>query len=172
MTEMLQVMSEFDQLAEIYRTHAPRRVLEIGVYMGGTLRTWLDGPQIVVAVDNLHLNRDAYPAWTDIGAELIVIQGVSQDSNTIARIREHAPYDFAFIDADHGYGSVKADADTVLPLMAPGGLLAFHDLVSDTGAVYGPGMVVNELEAAGYSVERFIDLEPSPVAHGIGLIRL
>jgi predicted O-methyltransferase YrrM len=36
-------------------------------------------------------------------------------------------YDLAFIDAAHDYESVSADAERAIGLLAPGGLLAFHD---------------------------------------------
>jgi predicted O-methyltransferase YrrM len=172
---MLQVASEFDQLADIYAEMRPTAVLEIGVYQGGTLKVWLercDPDATVVAVDNLHINRDAYAEWTQPGTELVVIEGVSQDSHTIAQMRSHAPYDFIFVDADHGYGCVRADAEVCLPLVARGGVLAFHDLVADDGSVYGPGMVVDELERAGHLVERFVEPGTAPAAHGIGVVWL
>ena len=175
MTEMLQVASEFDQLEALYRELKPSRVLEIGVWQGGTLKVWLDGcdPEAtVVAVDNLHVNREAYYDWKGLATELIVVHGISQDANTVRHMKSYAPYDFIFIDADHGYGSVRADCDNCLPLLAPGGVLAFHDLVAGvTGHTYPPGQVVNELEADGYSVRRFIDHAGSPEAHGIGVVQ-
>jgi predicted O-methyltransferase YrrM len=175
--EQLQVRSEFDHLAATYRNMRPQRVLEIGVWMGGTLRVWLRDcgrSARVVAVDLDHPNRDAYSGWTKYDTSLVVEYGRSQDPNTVTKIQRHAPYDFVFIDGDHGYAAVRADVDVCLPLVSPGGVLAMHDIVGgfDFDGAYGPGIVANELEAAGHPVERIIDPTPNRVAHGIALISL
>jgi len=39
------------------------------------------------------------------------------------------PLDVLFIDGDHSYGGVKADWEMYGPLVAPDGLIAFHDIV-------------------------------------------
>jgi len=38
-----------------------------------------------------------------------------------------SPLAFAFIDGDHSYAGARCDADAVTPLIAEGGILAFHD---------------------------------------------
>lgn len=39
----------------------------------------------------------------------------------------HEQIDFLFLDGDHGYEGVKADADAWLPKLKPGATIAFHD---------------------------------------------
>ncbi len=39
--EVLQVPSELARMVVLYRERKPRRVLEIGVWQGGTLREWI-----------------------------------------------------------------------------------------------------------------------------------
>lgn len=43
---------------------------------------------------------------------------------------------FLFIDADHSYAGVKADFETWFPLVAPGGIVAFHDYSMVDGDVH------------------------------------
>jgi predicted O-methyltransferase YrrM len=38
------------------------------------------------------------------------------------------PIDFLFIDGDHTYAGVKRDFEMYGALVAPGGLIAFHDI--------------------------------------------
>lgn len=51
----------------------------------------------------------------------------------------------AFIDADHSYEATRADTNLLLPLMAPDGVLVFHD----TACYVGVSRVVGEVLAAG-----------------------
>ena len=58
-----QVTAELDRAVTLYRRKRPQRVLEIGVWYGGTLRNWLDhavNDATVVAVDIAHVNPAAY----------------------------------------------------------------------------------------------------------------
>jgi predicted O-methyltransferase YrrM len=174
--EVLQVQSELDEMADLYDQLAPSRVLEVGVWQGGTLREWLTlgNPDLLVAVDLTHPNEDEYRLWRYLRIDLHVIHGNSWDEHVKAQVREHAPYDWAFIDADHGPVGVRNDTDLVLPLMRPGGILAFHDIVAGSGyqGEYAPATVVNELERAGYTVDRIIDAAPHPEAHGIAIVHI
>jgi cephalosporin hydroxylase len=56
---------------------------------------------------------------------------------------------FVFIDADHSFGSVKADIAAWLPRMKPGGLLAGHDFMPDQF----PGVVQAVMELPAYEVQ-------------------
>lgn len=55
---------------------------------------------------------------------------------------------FAFVDGDHAYESAKADFELVRGLMAPGGIIAFHD----AHLFEGVQRVVREAEGAGFAV--------------------
>ena len=175
MIEVLQVETEFAQLSALYQKVSPAGVLEIGTYQGGTLREWLihGDPLRVVAVDIDHVNPELYEEWRQPHTFLQVITGDSHSPEVRAQIEEFAPYDWAFIDGDHGDHGVRPDADFVLPLMRPGGHLVFHDLVGDrTQSSYAPGQVVDALENQGYEVMRFIDRFYDSSAHGIGVVRI
>ena len=45
--------------------------------------------------------------------------------------------DFLFIDGDHSYDGVKKDFEMYSPLLAPGGMIAFHDIVDGPEASVG-----------------------------------
>lgn len=177
MIATLQVDKEIDKVAElVYHMH-PGRVLEIGTYQGGTLKRWLENcaaNATVVAVDAYHVNPELYATWKRPYTSIIRIDGVSQDAHIQARIRDLAPYDFVFIDGDHGYNCVKADVHFCLPLVNKGGILAMHDIVGPDGGRYDPGTVLDELEIAGYRVDRIVETpqEGYDGAHGIGIVRL
>jgi len=130
---MLQHEREFTELLDLYRQRAPKRVLEVGTYHGGTLYHWLQNAHpgtIVVSVDH-HVNADnrhLYPDWTRPDVTLNVISGDSTDPFTAASAAAYAPYDWVFIDADHHDASVRADWKLYGALAAAGGVVVFHDI--------------------------------------------
>ncbi len=144
---IFQWTSEFESLLALYRKLAPRRVLEIGTYHGGTLYHWLQnaqpGTQITsvdsyqVGVDNRHLYRD----WAPKGVQLSVICGDSSAKTTVESVSARAPFDWVFIDAGHYYHEVKADWDNYLPFVDSGGVVCFHDILP-------PNEVHPEIEVA------------------------
>lgn len=124
--------TEFAQLLALYEERAPKRVLEIGTYEGGTLYHWLKGrPDLVVTVDDFRMgadNRVLYDEWVEPGTRLEVIAADSQEPDTVARVAGFAPFDWCFIDADHSYHGVCSDWINYGPLVSPGGVVAFHDI--------------------------------------------
>lgn len=174
--EFLQVASEFAPVESIYRRLAPTRILEIGCWDGGTLKVWLEhcGPNAtVVAVDPAHRNPDAYPGWTKPDTNLVVINGYSQEHNVIGRVSEYAPFDWVFIDGDHANDPVRSDVRSFMPMVNQGGHMLLHDITPERGsASTPPGVVLDELEADGYRVERFEELNGDPWTHGIGVVYL
>jgi predicted O-methyltransferase YrrM len=108
-------------------------VLELGAGDGGTLYHWLteapDGA-LIVAIDDRHRNRNLYRGWgPEHGTvELAVVTGDTRSPNARASAAHHAPYDWLFIDADHHELPVRLDWQAYGPLVAPGGIVAFHDI--------------------------------------------
>lgn len=141
---MLQHHAEFQQLLDLYRTRRPERVLEVGVGEGGTLYHWLQhaspGAQ-VVALDDRHLNRGAYPDWVPTSVELITITGSSHDPDVIVDAAEHRPYDWIFLDADHRDHAVRSDWRHFSAMAAPDSAIALHDIAPSTD----PTIYVDEL---------------------------
>lgn len=173
--EVLQIPSELEQMVALYRKHKPKRVLEIGCWDGGTLRVWLTDayPTVVVAVDPEHRNPEAYEGWRRPRTKLHIGNGFSQSADMVALIREYAPYDWVFVDGDHGYAAVRADVDLCLPLVQSGGVLLLHDITPSTvEETPGPLQVFQELQDQGYRTDEFTVAERFPWTAGIGVVYL
>jgi predicted O-methyltransferase YrrM len=168
---------EFTQLLDVYRELAPRRVLEVGTFHGGTLYHWLtNAPEgsTVVTVDSYAAgvdNRHLYGDWVPDGVSLQVIAGKSAAENTVTQAKAWAPYDFIFIDAGHYYTEVRADWDAYLPLAQKGAVVAFHDILTHSEH---PEIEVGRLWAEikqDFETEEII-ADPEASWGGIGLVRL
>jgi len=177
-TPVFQRPGEAERLFALYTERAPKRVLEIGVYHGGTLKQWLQRgkPERVVAVD-LFLPRYDCRAkaaqWAKAaGVELFTPQGSSHDPALIDDVAELGPYDWIYIDADHSYQAVAADWRNYAPLCAPGGVVLFHDIVACP--VRHPEMGVPQLWAelkAAYRTTEMVDDYTAKWA-GLGVVWL
>lgn len=135
---------EFMKLLDLYRTRQPLKVLEVGTGYGGTLYYWLKeaAPEsIVVAVDSYSKNewygsdkdnRKLYDEWVSqskVGM-LTVVAGNCQDPEILAQVNQQGPYDWIFIDAGHKTWETLLDWNNYKEMVAPGGLMAFHDIIS------------------------------------------
>jgi hypothetical protein len=60
-----------------------------------------------------------------------VLCPLKMDSEKAAALFEDGSVDFAFLDADHGYESVKRDLHAWFPKVKPRGLLAGHDYLNN-----------------------------------------
>lgn len=172
--EVLQVASELEQMRRLYQDEKPRRVLEIGCWDGGTLREWLTYgyPELVVAVDLEHSNREAYETWRQPNTALHIYTGSSLLPEQQQAINRHAPYDWALIDGDHSDHGVRTDFDTVLPNMRAGGLVLLHDITPAAGSSDCPvGRLFGEL-GERFETWEFADPAPAPWTRGIGVVRV
>jgi len=130
---------------------------------------------VVVAVDLEHVNRGYYDEWRNPNTELFLYTGQSQDPPQVAAIQAHAPYDWVFIDGDHGEWGVSTDVETCLPLVREGGLMLLHDVEAGTdfgGDMYPPREELQKLAAQGYETWEWVDPERMGWAHGIGVVQL
>lgn len=131
---------EFETLLKLYRELAPKRVLEVGTYTGGTLWWWLqesapgativsvdtyDGANFAQQVDN----RALYPDWTLPDTKLVVLEGDSRKPRIRSKILEHGPFDWVFLDGDHLYKSAKSDWENYGRGARAGGVVVFHDIL-------------------------------------------
>jgi predicted O-methyltransferase YrrM len=133
---ILQWEAEFAVLLALYRLIAPSDVLEIGTYHGGTLYHWLQNSIAdthIVSVDSYAVgvdNRHLYDEWNVNGCDLRVIAGDSHDPSTVNAVGAYGQFDFVLIDAGHFYKEVKRDWELYRPMVRPGGLMCFHDILT------------------------------------------
>lgn len=144
--ETFQTPFELERMLALFAEKRPKKVLEIGSWQGGTLWHWLQIAKVVVSVDDVMRCADAWRQWAaEAGSKLHLLQGFSQDEDVIERASALGPYDFMLIDGDHTYDAVKADWDNYRPMMAPGGIMLFHDILPRPG--YGVDTVWQEIKA-------------------------
>ncbi len=168
--------AELDQVRDLYNERKPRAVLEIGVWHGGTLKVWLTNgaPELVVAVDPVHLNPHEYESWRFPDTQLVVVHGAAWDEDATALIRAHAPYDWAFIDGDHIEAAVIHDVALVEPLMRAGGLMLLHDITAPGYPPLAPRKAFNALllDHEGWEInEPRPGWYPSNLGSGIGVVQ-
>jgi cephalosporin hydroxylase len=139
----IQHVDELTAFAKIVRLQQPRRVLEIGTARGGMF--WLlcrlaahDG--ILISLDLP--SSEQFSGGNGQPLDLVPMKSAGQTVHSILG-NSHSPemphrvsnilkgefLDLLFIDGDHTYGGVRSDYQMYLPLIRPGGLVAFHDIV-------------------------------------------
>ena len=139
-----QARDEIVRFLHLLQERRPRTILEIGTARGGTLFLFAR----VAAEDALLISVDlphgrfmgGYPAWR---APLYRSFARGRQRVELLRADSHAPASLArvtrvlagrsvdclFIDGDHTYDGVAQDFHMYSPLVGPGGLIAFHDIV-------------------------------------------
>lgn len=122
----------------------PERILEIGTAKGGTLYLWTQAatPDAVIVSVDLPGGEfgGAYPVcripfYKSFARKkqnmhlLLADSHASETYEKVAKIFSGQSIDYAFIDGDHTYEGVKADFNQYGPLVRPGGIIAFHDIL-------------------------------------------
>lgn len=98
-------------------------IAEIGTYRGSFARTMLD----TMAPRRLHL---ADITFSLCSADVLADPRVERHEGTslaFLNSRTDASFDVIYVDADHGYDAVRADAAAAAPKVKPGGFLIFND---------------------------------------------
>lgn len=139
----IQVRAEIKTFIEKVAARQPRTVLEVGTEGGGTLLllTLAAAPDAtIISVDLPTGLYGGYPRWEGAyfrrfalpSQGLHLVRANSHAFSTLQRVRAllgDRQLDVLFIDGDHSYGGVWADWEMYAPLVAPDGLVAFHDIV-------------------------------------------
>lgn len=140
-----QKLREFGPLVRLIRKRRPSVVVEIGTMHGGTLWAWCQSASSDALLVSIDLPGGAFGGgYSDAEAEhlegyprpgqtLELIRANSHDPATAAQLRKvlgSRTIDLLFIDADHSYEGVARDYEMYAPLVGPGGLIAFHDVLA------------------------------------------
>ena len=128
-----QVIPELANVLAFLNLRPIQRVLEIGTHDAGALWAWgqltpEDGQ--VFAVDQTDENIRPENLADLAPRDVRVFVGDSTDPQTVASVKAalSGPVDFLFIDGDHGREAVPADFQAWRGLVAPGGVIGFHDI--------------------------------------------
>jgi len=131
--EVLQDRRELSFALQIILAKIPslKKVIEVGIYKGGTLRLW----QTISATDSILVGIDVHDFTGGRFAHsknVSLIFGRSDSPGVIAKVKSITgdDVDFLFIDGEHTYEVVKADYNNYGRLVRPGGLIMFHDTQS------------------------------------------
>lgn len=182
-----QIKSEIIGLVSELEKNPPRHLLEIGTATGGTLFMFTRVAAQDADIISIDLPFGRYGAgYLRYRLPLLRAFAVSEQKMNLLRLNSHHPdtikrlkeilngqqLDFLFIDGDHSYEGVKADFENYSPLVKPGGLIAFHDIVdNDKDKSFGTQIFWCELKEK-YSHQEFIRPEANKTGCGIGLIKL
>jgi cephalosporin hydroxylase len=182
---IVQKSEEIRWLFELVRAERPRVVLEIGLHFGGTFFLWsrAAAPDAhLLAIDTKPVGR--LGVWSPfslvrrafaVGSQRVTLlmDSDSHSESTLRRVMAllgGRSVDFLFIDGDHSCDGVWQDFNMYSPLVAPGGLIAFHD-VSPNPAEWTKGVARfwREFTVEHETEERVVNDEPG---FGIGLYRV
>lgn len=141
-----QIREEFEALVQIVRNKNPGAVLEIGTLKGGTLFAWCRAIPNLRKIVSIDLPQGLYGGGyhekrgklyrefiaDKPGVQMFLIRDDSHKQSTQEQVigaLKGVPLEFLFIDGDHRYEGVKRDFELYEPLVAAGGLIAFHDIL-------------------------------------------
>ena len=128
--ELVLLREEIEKLSPLHT------ILEIGVFLGGTLKVW----------ENVLFNKDrgqslllgldiaGRMAWNidDSLVDSYFVCGDTHVDNTLRIVKKllgDKQIDFLFIDGDHTYNGVSKDFEMYSPLVRKGGIIALHDIL-------------------------------------------
>jgi predicted O-methyltransferase YrrM len=145
----LRIVQEPREILALYRAvraQGPRCVVELGTALGGTLYLWAQAATDDAVLASIDLPQGPfgggypacrmpfYQAFARAEQRLHLLRRDSRDPATAADLVARLggrPVDFLFIDADHSYDGVLENARLYGPLVRPGGLVAFHDILEN-----------------------------------------
>lgn len=182
-----QKRAEIMKLLERLQDLKPRTLCEIGADKGGTLALFgsvasRDARILSLDIKFREYHANAIPLLAGGNQEIKCLEADSHIHLTKSKILKWLrgqELDFLFIDGDHSYSGVKADFEMYGPLVRPGGMIAFHDIVPDYFTRFGTrtgndvGEVPRfwkEISKSGFQFEEFVEDENQD-GYGIGLLR-
>ena len=179
-----QIRSEIQKLVEIVAERRPCTVLEIGTASGGTLFLWTRVVHPEGSIISLDLPAGlfggGYPEWKIPlyrafalpGQEIHLLRADSHKPESVEQVKSLLAgrrIDFLFIDGDHTHDGIKQDFELYSPLLASGGVTAFHDIATKEGHEnYGVTRFWHEVKQGRNAIE-IVEQPPRGFA-GIGVL--
>ena len=154
-------------LHDLVVSQGAKRVLELGVRDGVSTVALLEG---VLETKGALISLDIDPC---VNAQRQIkyykLNGpwtfVQDDDIAYAKtLNPEEPFDLIFVDTSHVYEHTKAEIEVYMPLLRPGGVMAFHDTESFPKDVKKP-------------IEEFMEAHPDysfendPRCNGLGIVR-
>lgn len=135
--DSVQMREEILALAKAVDSINPATILEIGTCNGGTLFIWSNlASELVITCDlnKSKIREELYRSFPPDGSdcEVISLAGDSHDQTFFDKVKQSLngrQVDFLFIDGDHTESGVRSDYNMYSPLVRPGGIIAFHDIL-------------------------------------------
>jgi predicted O-methyltransferase YrrM len=179
-----QVRGEMLALLRRLAETAPRTILELGTYHGGTIflftRVAAQNATLVTVDMDAGDYGGGYPrTWAPLlrsfardKQNIRLVRGDSHAVSTFARVESllKEPIDFLFIDGDHTYEGVRNDFEMYEPLVRAGGLIALHDIVEGTADLVGGVPSFWSEVRSRFDAEEIV-ADRSQGGYGIGLLR-
>lgn len=149
----------FEEGKALFNLAKGKRVLEIGSYCGKSTICLAQSANEVHSIDPHDGRGTAVPQDTSealrtnlwnygVKGKVNIIRGCF-NADDVRQVESgfSPPFDLVFIDGAHDYDSVRSDIENASRVLAPGGLLAFHDYHSSCDP--GVTAAVDELLADG-----------------------
>lgn len=132
-------------LYSFVRGFQPERVLEVGVFRGGSGQIMANameenGRGLVIGLDP---SPDLKIRMADCHGRYTIVRKPSPDGVPECREAAGGPFDFVLIDGLHTYDQVKLDIAAVLPHVVDGAYIIFHDAFH-----YGVATAIKEMVEA------------------------
>jgi predicted O-methyltransferase YrrM len=163
--------AEIGALCDLVRQNNPKVILEIGTSQGGTLYLFsrlVEPGGLVISIDKpgepgsvRYVMRSVYQTFgKQNGAKVLTLDRDSHSPEThreLEQILAGRQIDLLFIDGDHRYDGVKADYQTYRQWIAPGGIIALHDIaIQENHATIDVPRFWRELVASSRSCQEFV----------------
>jgi cephalosporin hydroxylase len=167
----LQNRGELTTLLALLDAHAPRVVLEIGTWAGGSAWAWSRVPSVhlIVTVD-VEPRPEAAEVLASLPCRAAQVVGDSTHPNTVQLVTKalegYRP-DVVVIDAAHDFVHASADFETYATMAVVGGLIVVHDTQGypDNDTVQVPQLWAHIQRH--YRTTELVDLRGGPGGTGI-----
>lgn len=123
----------------------PRRVLEIGSYLGVTARLMAENTTEECRIYALDQDEEHGQAYRGLPIERKITRLVGSASQALAK--PGAPYDMVFIDGDHGRERALQDSILAWNLLSDRGVIFWHDYQVKDYFIHRAGAVPEAIQA-------------------------